>query len=202
MLHPDDVIRHASAAAAANAREVHRALDAYLAAVGTDAEPGAIRALRAALVAQATGYEGTAHDGGTLDARRTSAAAALDAWDGRCDDLATVLLPVGGGVRCLASTARTLGYTLQTDGNMWAVSLTAISTVEGERARDGAVLQALSEGYIGEAAARRAVALKRQMESGDEARVRLKIAEAERAAAGMKLAAERERSRQLGLHGE
>jgi len=79
MKNMDQVIRHAAEAARNNATFVNRALTAF---VQTPSDEGAQRALRAALVAQAEGVDGGAHDGATQQARCEASEAALRAWDG------------------------------------------------------------------------------------------------------------------------
>lgn len=79
----DAVIRHAIAAADAHSMEVSSALTALIFAADRDALGFAERRLRAALVAQAAGFEAVAHDGSTGAERRQAALAALEAWDGK-----------------------------------------------------------------------------------------------------------------------
>lgn len=74
----DEVIRQATIAAANHASEVSQALARY---IQTGARDGSREALRDALVAQAAGFESTAHDGATLAIRVEAAKAALRAWD-------------------------------------------------------------------------------------------------------------------------
>lgn len=193
MIHEEEVIRQATIAAANHAAQVAHHLSVYVQT--PDAANG--RALHTALMALANGYEPTAHDGATLAARIAAAKAALVAWDG--SDEETVMLPVGGGVRCLRTTAWALGYEVSISSATGQA--TAYPPHGGDAGR--AVAAAMSEGLRGEAAALRAVAIRAAAEESidatQRARARLATANLEREAAGMKLAAEREASKRAGV---
>lgn len=79
MKNMDQVIKHAAEAVRNHATFVGTALTAF---VQNPSDVEAQRALRAALVAQAEGVDGGAHDGSTLEARCKASEAALRAWDG------------------------------------------------------------------------------------------------------------------------
>lgn len=152
--------------------------------------------LRAALVAQAAGHDGYCGNGSTGAARQAAAKAALTAWDGPTD----VVIVLGGvEVRCSKESALAAGW-----DHPYANS--DVMRDEGHhrlnhdpRHPKHALYQALSEGLRGEAAVRRAIAI-RQVDPNVAARITAAQMERDAAAenakaAGMRLAAEREISK-------
>lgn len=187
----DSVISHAAACARVHSLGVKTALVEFLA----DATDKSTRALRDALVAQAAGFEDVVGNGGTYDGRVATARAALEAWNGPTE----VVIPAdiaGQTISCSKATAQAAGFELSTDGTV-RVGV----HVSAERLREW-ILVALSEGRSGELVMRCVVATRhrdRDMQRmADITKVDLDAARAQRSAAGMTLAAEREITRRGG----
>lgn len=160
MYNRDEVIRQSAIAVRNHARGVGEALSVVLGCPRNDAgaRPGeatALQALRDALVALASGFEPTAGDGSTRQARQAAAVAALEAWDGPEPKFFVQV----GDVRIPTSDARlvhALGYeTPMSDDS----SRTCRPNSGFARARSAEIAQALSEGVRGEAVLFRALAL-------------------------------------------
>ena len=190
MFDRDEVIRQAAACAEAHGGEIRVVLRAYLSA----ATPADLRfeeqRLRSALVAQAAGYESSAHDGATYPARQLAARHALIAWDGPVEELATIHL---GAVRVRGSRdlIRRLGWSIYPD-----IDTGALIVQEQSHAADGELAQALSEGLDGDRAMLRALALRTERRAAVDAdRRKAEIAHEESKAAGMTLAAARENNK-------
>lgn len=188
----DAVIRHASECAASHAGEVSTALCQFVAARTMSENAQARDALRVALVAQAAGFEGVAHDGSTYQRRVDAAKAALVAWDGPADE--TVTIRAGSvAVRCSAMLAKAAGWETpySTDETR-----TARVPMYGSERLLGHLAQALGDGLRGDAAIMRVLALRNNERAAHEAQESAKaVATINSKAAGMQLAAEREASK-------
>jgi hypothetical protein len=184
----DAVIRHAAEAANKHATQVQAALADYL-RLGAPA----VGALRDALVAQSVGFEGAAHDGQTHIARVEAAKAALVAWDGPADQMSTIRLG-SRRVRCHTDLAQRAGWgyiVTMPDGSREAQPNTGF-----QEASVAELAQALGEGLDGDDAMLRTIVLRAQKCETQVARQHSeKVAHEESKAAGMALAAARERSK-------
>lgn len=178
MQNMDKVIEHAVNADKNHASQVGAALREFL----RDTRAQAARDdLRAALVAQASGYDGSAHDGATFEARVAAAKAALAAWDGT--DCAYRIV-IGSSVLGTndAAILRELGYETPYSNDE---TRTARPSSGFRNAAVAEICQALSEGLTGEAALLRAIAILRDGRRGPQA------AHAEKEAADKRLHAAR-----------
>lgn len=187
----DSVIRFATIAAQNNSDIVRDALRYLVYGQHQDQVRHAECKLRDALVAQASGFETNAHDGGTFDARVQAAKDALAAWDGP----ARLTIAMGSViVRCSKDLVYKAGFATSIDVN--GVEY-AHESITGSAVAELAT--ALSEGFTDDTAMLRAIAL--QAERIHAAKLAFdarKAAEETAKAAGMQLAAERERSKREG----
>lgn len=185
----DAVIRRAAVCAANHAGEVHTALTRYVAAQIPEDHASATEALRIALVAQAAGHEGSAHDGSTYRVRVDAAKAAIAAWDGPTEE--TCVIRAGSiTVRCALTLATAAG---------WESPYSNDETRTARLPRNfperllGHLAQALCEGLRGDGAILRVLALRNEQHAAQIAQDSAKeVATIESKAAGMRLAAERE----------
>lgn len=181
MYDKERVLTHAIRAGKAHAREVSQALTAYINAETPADKAFAETRLRDALVAQALGHESCAHDGSTATVRRGAALAALEAWDGPSEPGEGQCAIGRGALRQIVSLdlARRAGF-----GGPFVDD------------HEKLLAQAVLEGHRGDGAVLRVMVLQREAcEARETRRSREAAAENERAAAGMRLAAERERSK-------
>lgn len=191
----DQVIRFATACAQAHGYEVRQALAAFI----SDPTGNNLATLRITLVAQASGFEATCHDGSTADARKEYAQLALDAWDG------TGELPegwaeydfAGATVRAPTQLWSLAGFRLQRHAVNGPVSVSGPSSFAGYA--DNRLAAALAEGLQHEHAVRRVIQMAEERSAQATA---VKVSELELAAAkenekaaGMQLAAQREISK-------
>lgn len=188
---PDETIRQCAVVVANGAREVHEALTMVVQARTPDGLAFASIRLRHALVL-------LAHDGGTFQARVAAARQALESWDGHKVPVETVVIRVGSmTIDCEKALAASLGY-----GAPYANDETRTARGGGERSYgsglrlspDQALSVALSEGFSGEAAVMRAIAIRTEGAESNEARLRVEAAKLYRQAAEAELRAEQIRS--------
>lgn len=131
----DEIIKHAAAAAAANAVDVRAALNKVVAADNAASRIDAFEMLRIALVAQAAGHESVAHNGSTFAERREHARAALAAWPLDESDAAAATPPLDVTAEGLDAAARLMDDNLREELHGEMVGCTPAEFLEAYCAR-------------------------------------------------------------------